>query len=63
MRKSELISALEKIHGDPEIEVKGLRMRKKFCSECGEEVFCECEDFLIDRINEYPRPEIVVIEK
>lgn len=61
MRKSEILAALEKIHGDPEIEVR-ISISETQCKECGE-IIQPSEDFLIDRINEYPRPEIVVIEK
>jgi len=58
MRKSEIIAALEKLHGDPEINVK-IIYKQKFSdvhhvnTGLGE----------TERINEYPRPEIVVIEK
>lgn len=58
MRKSEILAALEKLHGDPEIEVKIIC--KPTNSHYGAP---NNQSGSIDRINEYPRPEIVVIEK
>lgn len=63
MLKSEILAALEKIHGDPEIEVRATGLLERKCPECGEVLFNNMEYFILDRINEYPRPEIVVIEK
>lgn len=57
MRKSDLIAALERIPGDPEIVVR-LTLRTVGYGNDTHQAWAE-----IDRINEFPRPEIVVIEK
>lgn len=61
MRKSEIIAALEKLHGDPEIEIQPVDVMVTHGGSGF--TFNTTLRFLIDRINEYPRPEIVVIEK
>lgn len=56
MKKSDILSALERIPGDPEIEITLILK-----NEYGRPVRNRAGE--IDRINEFPRPEIVVIEK
>lgn len=55
MLKSELIKELGRIAGDPEIAVKVIRSR---ASRLDAEFEGE-----IDRINEFPSPEIIIVEK
>lgn len=65
MLKSELIKELERLKGDPEIGIKafgdfGKRPAPHGC-ELGETI--TTLNFTIDRINEFPSPEIIIVEK
>lgn len=55
MTKTDLIAALERIHGNPEISVDVVSDIR--------DIYDEDTEWIIDRVNEIPRPEIVVIKK
>lgn len=52
MKKSDLIAELERLEGDPEINVKFILRTTR-----------EIKTAEIDRINEFPSPEIIIVEK
>ena len=64
MKKSDLIKELERIPGDPEIEIRAPSQTITVCCRvCDESQEADTPEFIIDRINEFPRPEIIIVEK
>lgn len=60
MKKSEIIAELERIQGDPEIEI---RIKLRNDSGWNPAVRRGKAHGILDRINEFPSPEIIIIEK
>lgn len=64
MKKSQLLSELERLKGDPEIAIKTTHETlRRYCEECESVTKFSARGFVIDRINEFPSPEIIIIEK
>lgn len=60
MTKSQLLSELERLKGDPEIAV---RIKLKNNADWNPAVKRGEAHGILDRINEFPSPEIIIIEK
>jgi len=61
MKKSDIIAALGKINGDPEIEIRCQNIEVRHMGSGF--TFNTTLHLIIERINEFPIPEIVAIKK